>query len=111
MRDVMMIYGALRKPVVVLFLTDGRIHSDWEIEEILIKTSRFPVFWQFIGLHGEAYGLLERLHEIDGRHTANAGFIKMDDIDDITDHALYGELLANVDGWLQEINAKKMLEH
>lgn len=111
MRDVMMIYGALRKPVVVLFLTDGRIHSDWEIEEILIKTSRFPVFWQFIGLHGEAYGLLEHLHEIDGRHTANAGFIKMDDIDDITDHALYGELLANVDGWLQEINAKKMLEH
>ena len=41
MRDIMMIYGGLRRPILVLFLTDGRLQSDWEIEEILIKTSRF----------------------------------------------------------------------
>lgn len=109
MRDIMMIYGALRVPTVVLFLTDGRLSSDWEIEEILIKTSRFPVYWQFIGLHGEEYGVLDHLENVDGRHTQNAGFLKMDDIDDLTDNALYEELLMGVDTWLQELSYKKML--
>lgn len=42
MRDIMMIYGGLRRPILVLFLTDGRLQSDWEIEEILIKDLPFP---------------------------------------------------------------------
>lgn len=110
MRDIMMIYGGLRRPVFVLFLTDGRLSSDWEIEEILIKTSRFPLFWQFVGVHGSEYGILERLDEIDGRHTANAGFFKCDDIDDLSDSALYSRLLGAVCGWTEELNRKKMLE-
>lgn len=110
MRDIMMLYGGLRKPIVVFFLTDGRLNSDWQIEEILIKTSRFPVFWQFIGIHGEEYGVLENLHEVDGRYTDNAGFIKLDDIDDITDNDLYERLLLNVDSWLKELAEKEMLK-
>ncbi|NCE65714.1 hypothetical protein D1159_14315, partial [Pseudoflavonifractor sp. 524-17] len=110
MRDVMMIYGALRQPTVVLFLTDGRLSSDWEIEEILIKTSRFPIFWQFIGLHGEEYGILDRLEQIDGRYTDNAAFLKTDDIDDLTDSVLYDTLLYHVGAWLDELSFKKMIE-
>lgn len=110
MRDVMMIYGARQQPTMVLFLTDGRINSDWEIEEILIKTSRFPVFWQFIGLHGEEYGVLDRLEEIDGRHTQNAAFLKLDDIDDIGDQDFFDELLYQLDRWLAELTRKKMLQ-
>lgn len=110
MRDIMMIYGALRKPVMVLFLTDGRLSSDWEIEEILIKTSRFPIYWQFVGLHGEEYGILERLQEIDGRRSDNAAFLKADDIDDLTDDALFEAFLANLDDWLKEIQYKHILE-
>ncbi len=110
MRDITMIYGGQHRPTLVLFLTDGRLSSDWEIEEILIKTSRFPLYWQFIGLHGDQYGILERLHEIDGRHSENAGFLKLDDIDDLTDSALFDELLANADDWLREIRCKDILE-
>lgn len=110
MRDIMMIYGALKRPVMVLFLTDGRISSDWEIEEILIKASRFPLFWQFVGLHGEEYGVLDHLDAIDGRHTCNAAFLKTDDIDDLTDSALYHSLLSHLDAWLDELAVKQMLE-
>lgn len=110
MRDITMIYGAQHRPVLVLFLTDGRLSSDWEIEEILIKTSRFPIYWQFVGLHGDQYGILERLQEIDGRHTENAGFFKVDDIDDMTDGELFHALLSNLEDWLQEISYKNMLE-
>lgn len=84
-----MIYGGLRRPILVLFLTDGRLQSDWEIEEILIKTSRFPVFWQFIGLYGEEYGVLNHLDEIDGPPHQNAAFLKMEDFDDFMDSGFY----------------------
>ncbi len=110
MRDVTMIYGGQRKPTFVLFLTDGRLSSDWEIEEILIKTSRYPLYWQFVGLHGEQYGILERLSEIDGRHTENAAFFQLDDIDDWTDEQLFHTLLGNLNVWLQELAYKGMLE-
>lgn len=110
MRDIMMIYGALRTPTLVLFLTDGRLSSDWEIEEILIKTSRFPIFWQFVGLHGEEYGILDRLDTIDGRYINNADFLKTGDIDDLSDGALYSRLLSQVDAWLDELAFKRMLE-
>ena len=109
MRDVMMIYGGLRKPILVLFLTDGRLQSDWEIEEILIKTSRFPVFWQFIGLYGEEYGVLNHLDEIDGRHTQNAAFLKMEDFDDFMDSGFYRTVLTNTAAWLGELGRRQML--
>ena len=109
MRDVMMIYGGQHRPVLVLFLTDGRLQSDWEIEEILIKTSRFPVFWQFIGLYGEEYGVLNHLDEIDGRRTQNAAFLKMEDFDDFMDSGFYRTIFANTAAWLEELGRKQML--
>ena len=83
--------------------------SDWEIEEILIKTSRFPVFWQFIGLYGEEYGVLNHLDEIDGRHTQNAAFLKMEDFDDFMDSGFYRTIFANTAAWLEELDRKQML--
>ena len=109
MRDIMMIYGGLRRPILALFLTDGRLQSDCEIEEILIKTSRFPVFWQFIGLYGEEYGVLNHLDEIDGRHTQNAAFLKMEDLDDFMDSGFYRTIFANTAAWLEELDRKQML--
>jgi len=103
MRDITMIYGGMRAPVMVLFLTDGRLNSDWEIEEILIKTSRYPIYWQFIGLHGEEYGILEHLSEIDGRRTDNAGFIALDHIDEIPDNELYRRMFSALNRWMNEI--------
>lgn len=109
MRDVMMIYGGLRRPVLVLFLTDGRLQSDWEIEEILVKTSRFPLFWQFIGFYGEEYGVLDHLDEIDGRHTQNAAFLRLESFDEFMDAHFYGEILSRTDAWLAELKQKQML--
>ena len=110
MRDIMMIYGGLRAPVMVLFVTDGHLSADWAIEEILIKTSRFPIYWQFIGIGGSEYGILSCLNEIDGRHSNNAAFLKLEDIDDLSDQALFQELLCNLEQWLNELSCKKMLE-
>ncbi|MDR1961346.1 MAG: VWA domain-containing protein [Gracilibacteraceae bacterium] len=109
MRDIMMIYASSREPVLTLFLTDGHLSAEWQIEEILIKTSRFPVFWQFIGLHGAEYGILEQVSEIPGRFSANADFLKLNDIDDLTDTELYTRLLTAVARWNAEVDAKKLI--
>lgn len=108
MRDLMMIYGGLREPVMILFLTDGRLSAEWEMEEILIKTSRFPLFWQFVGVHGEEYGMLEQVEQLDGRYSKNAGFFKVNDIDDLSESALYGKLFMSLNNWMKEIHQKKL---
>jgi hypothetical protein len=109
MRDIMMIYASSREPVLALFLTDGRLSAEWQIEEILIKTSKFPVFWQFIGLHGSEYGVLERVHEIPGRFSANADFLKLNDIDDISETELYTRLLTAIRHWNAEVETKNLI--
>lgn len=110
MRDIMMIYGSSAVPVFVFFVTDGRINYDWEIEEILIKTARFPIFWQFIGINGNQYGILENLKTIDGRFSNNADFIRVNDIDDISENVLFLKLLNNMNSWVAEIKEKKIIK-
>jgi hypothetical protein len=109
LRDIMMIYACSREPVLTLFITDGHLSAEWQIEEVLLKTSRFPVFWQFIGLHGSEYGVLEQVGEIPGRFSANADFLKLNDIDDISETELYTRLLTTVRHWNAEVAAKKLI--
>ncbi|MDR1603986.1 MAG: VWA domain-containing protein [Gracilibacteraceae bacterium] len=109
MRDIMMIYASSREPVLALFITDGHLSAEWQIEEVLLKTSRFPVFWQFIGLHGSEYGVLEQVREIPGRYSANADFLKLNDIDDISETELYTRLLTSVRHWNEEVEAKRLI--
>ncbi|MDR1069800.1 MAG: VWA domain-containing protein [Gracilibacteraceae bacterium] len=109
MRDIMMIYASSREPVLTLFITDGHLSAEWQIEEVLLKTSRFPVFWQFIGLSGAEYGILEQVSEIPGRFSANANFLKLSDIDDISETELYTRLLTAVCHWNTEVEAKKLI--
>ncbi|MDR0433995.1 MAG: VWA domain-containing protein [Gracilibacteraceae bacterium] len=109
MRDIMMIYASSREPVLTLFLTDGNLSGEWQIEEVLLKTSKFPVFWQFIGLRGSEFGILEQVAELPGRFSANANFLKLGDIDDINETELYSRLLAAVCHWNSEVDGKKLI--
>ena len=65
------------------------------------------MFWQFIGLYGEEYGVLNHLDEIDGRHTQNAAFLKMEDFDDFMDSGFYRTIFANTAAWLEELDRKQ----
>jgi stress response protein SCP2 len=87
-------------PVLVLFLSDGGVSRGQQIESIVRRSADRPMFWQFVGVDGSRYGVLERLDRLTGRRVDNSGFFAVDDIDTLTDAELYARLLSEFPTWI-----------
>lgn len=96
-------------PVYVLFISDGGIHSEREIKKAMKTASKYPVFWQFIGVGGSNYGILERLDEMSGRYVDNASFFALDDFKRVSNEELYDRMLEEFPQWLKIVKQKKMI--
>lgn len=96
-------------PVIILFFSDGGIYLNEEIEALLKEASRYPLYWQFIGIGSSQYGVLERLDDVVGRQSDNADFVAFDDMDRIDDEALYDRLFDKLPNWLNEARRKGIL--
>lgn len=107
-RKVMDHYRKTELPVYVLFISDGGVKSSREISAAIAEASKRPIFWQFVGLGGKNYGVLEKLDTMEGRFVDNANFFAVDDIDDISDDELYDKMLEEFPQWLEEIKKKGM---
>lgn len=94
-------------PRLVIFVTDGGIDRGTSeiIKDILRKSSRQAVFWQFVGVGNADYGVLRELDTVDGRVVDNAGFFSVDDLSRISDDDLYDRLLSEFPAWLRAARA------
>lgn len=92
-------------PAYVIFISDGGIYMEQEIEKILTKAAGLPIFWQFVGIGGSDYGILERLDNLSGRVIDNCNFFALDDLHDVSEEELYDRLLHEFPQWL--IDAKR----
>lgn len=109
MLDVMRVFKDSQEPVYVIFLSDGGVSRTEEIKKILIEASRYPIFWQFVGIGGKMYGVLEQLDTMPGRYIDNANFFALDDLHDVSDAELYDRLLQEFPLWLKEIKEREMI--
>lgn len=98
-------------PTLVILLGDGGITDEPGIKEALINAAPYPVFWQFVGLAGGNYGILERLDEMRNRIVDNADFFHVDDLSQITDDQLYERLLTEFPNWLKDAKLKGILRN
>ncbi len=96
-------------PTFVVFVSDGGISLGREIEKILTEASKHSIFWQFVGLGGSNYGVLERLDAMGGRAVDNAGFFHVDDLREVSDSTLYDRLLSEFPKWLREARSAGIL--
>ena len=60
-----------------------------------------PIFWQFVGIGGSDYGILEELDTMKKRVVDNADFFAIDNIDALSDEELYEKLLNEFPKWLK----------
>ena len=109
MNEVIKEYQGSKLPVYVLFISDGGIHSEREIKKAMKTASKYPVFWQFIGVGGSNYGILERLDEMKGRYVDNASFFALDDFKRVSNEELYDRMLEEFPQWLKIVKQKKMI--
>ena len=102
-------YKSTKIPAYVLFITDGGVNNKKEIQNIITEASHLPIFWQFVGVGGQNYGILEKLNTMTGRYVDNAGFFALDDFKKVSNEELYARLLEEFPKWLEEIRKKGMI--
>ncbi|AVK47520.1 hypothetical protein AXY43_05495 [Clostridium sp. MF28] len=110
MQEIMDIYYGSKLPVYVIFISDGGIYKKAPIKKIIIESSRYPIFWQFVGIGGSNYGILEELDEMEGRMVDNASFFSIDNINSLSDEELYEKLLNEFPIWLKEASSKGIIK-
>ena len=109
LRMVLDTYRDTKLPVYVLFITDGGVSKKSEIQKIITEASKLPIFWQFVGVGGSGYGILEKLDSMKGRYVDNAGFFALDDFKKVSNEELYARLLEEFPKWLKAIRDKGMI--
>lgn len=102
-------YKNTKIPAYVLFITDGGVNHRKEIQNIITEASHMPIFWQFVGVGGQNYGILEKLDTMTGRYVDNAGFFALDDFKKVSNEELYARLLEEFPKWLEDIRKKGMI--
>lgn len=93
-------------PVYVLFISDGGVSSGRKMQKTLIEAAKLPIFWQFVGIGGRNYGVLEKLDDMTDRVVDNCNFFDLDNIGSVSDEKLYELLLEEFPDWLK--NAKQL---
>lgn len=111
MRKVIDFYRAdpNASPAYVLFVSDGGVHKNKEIKALMTQAAQYPIFWQFMGLGGRNYGVLEKLDTMTGRMVDNCGFFSVDDLHELPDDQLYDRLLNEFPDWLREATTKGII--
>ncbi len=109
MEDVIEFYRGSSQPVYIIFITDGGMAKKGEIKKLMVQASEMPLFWQFVGVDGSNYGLLENLDELEGRFVDNAGFFALDDFMAVSNDELYDRLLNEFPVWLNEVKRQGLI--
>ncbi len=109
MQSVIDEYRGTKLPAYVIFVTDGGVSYTDKIKSILRDSSKIPIFWQFVGVSGSGYGILEELDNLGGRYVDNANFFALDDFRSVSNEELYSRLLNEFPIWLKEIKRLGMI--
>ena len=94
----------------VIFITDGDCSDRTGAKEELIRNSKTPIFWQFVGIGGARFDFLQRLDEMSGRYVDNANFFALNDILDISDDEIYDRLLKEFPSWLKQPKVESLIQ-
>ena len=101
--------SANRLPTYVVFISDGGIYENAKIEKLLREAAALPIFWQFVGIGGGNYGVLESLDDMAGRVVDNCNFFSLDDLNQVGEQELYDRLLNEFPQWLRAARVKGIL--
>ena len=81
-----------------------------QIKKLLLEASDQPIFWQFVGVRGKDYGILEKFDTLKDRYVDNANFFALDDFSSVPDEELYSRLLEEFPTWLAAIESNGVLD-
>jgi hypothetical protein len=96
-------------PVYMLFVTDGENSDPGPAQQALIEASKFPIFFQFVGIGGGSFSFLRKLDDMPGRVLDNANFFEVANPSAINEEKLYEMMMVEYPGWVKQAKAKGFL--
>lgn len=96
-------------PVYLLFISDGGVHENRKITNAITEAAKQGIFWQFVGMGGHSYGILEKLDTMTGRVVDNCNFFAIDDLHSVSEEELYERMMAEFPQWLKDAKAAGVL--
>ena len=97
--------GNDKLPAYVIYITDGDNSDKSNTDAAILEASKYPIFWQFVGVGNAGFDYLRKLDDMEGRYVDNADFFSVSEAGDIT----YEALLNEFPGWLANQKVKTML--
>lgn len=89
-------------PSYILFITSGNAALNSQIEQMVAYSSQFPVFWQFLGMGNNRYGIFENITNLSGSTICNAKFAAISGFSQNSTPELYKFLLNDFAKWRKE---------
>lgn len=108
-KQVIQRYKNTSLPVLVIFISDGGVSRNKDIQALLTDAAKLPIFWQFVGIGGRNYGVLEKLDTLQGRVVDNCGFFALDDLHSVNEQELYDRLLSEFPLWLKAAKSQGII--
>ena len=96
-------------PTLVLFITDGDNADKETTTRVITEASKYPIFWQFVGIGDDSFNYLQKLDDMGGRYVDNADFFPIYNINDMSDNELYTKLFDEYPGWLSNPKVQDMI--
>lgn len=96
-------------PTFVIVVTDGDNSDKQETIKAIKEISKYNIFFKFVGVGTASMAFLEKLDDMDGRTVDNANFVRIRDINKISDEDLYKNLLEEYDVWQAAAKSKGIL--
>ena len=91
-------------PAFGIFITDGENDDTKATDKAIRKSSKYKIFYQFVGIGNEKFKYLQKLDDLDGRKVDNTAFVKVSDFAQLDDDELYAKLLEQYPQWLRAMN-------
>ena len=96
-------------PAYIFFLTDGDNFDKKETENLIKKTCKEPIFWQFVGLGTASMSFLENLDDMEGREIDNVDFFRLSKPNNVTDKSLYEKCFDEYPEWVRTVRNKGII--
>lgn len=91
-------------PAFGIFITDGENDDRSQTDRAIRKSSKYKIFYQFVGIGYESFSYLQKLDDLDGRAVDNTAFVKVEDFARLNDDQLFNKLLEQYPQWLQAMH-------
>ncbi|MFO0749789.1 MAG: VWA domain-containing protein [Myxococcota bacterium] len=98
-------------PIFCMFVTGGDCEDEEETADAIRRSSRLPIFWQFIGLSPPGrltqFRFLKRLDKLGNTHVDNCGFFEVSDTRN--DKLLFDGMAREFPSYLEKPEVARML--